>query len=152
MTQDKQPQNLSSTPSEQIPKRSGPLGFFLDAKDKFKEMIKSFGYFVVAAYFTLYLIVLSFIYMLVKVNLIPTPDVNGWINSMRLKKIIMGDDEVDIPEWCADFATAWVVTKTTEPVRLIATIAAVPILLRKLPFNFLRLFRISPEALSKIRK
>jgi hypothetical protein len=47
---------------------------------------------------------------------------------------------VELPPWCFEFATAWIITKTTEPARLMAALALVPFLVKRAPLPFLRLF------------
>jgi hypothetical protein len=74
----------------------------------------------------------------VKTGIISGPDdLNGWINNWGPKKLLYSG-EVHVPPNAIDFATAWVLTKTTEPVRLVATIALVPYLARHLPPRVLR--------------
>ena len=45
-----------------------------------------------------------------------------------------------------EFGTAWLLTKTTEPLRLVGTIALVPLLRRRAPLPLLRLFGAVPAA------
>ena len=108
-----------------------------------KRLFKSYGYFTVATYLGVYVITLGGLYVTVKAGAVTPPDVNGWINNWRVKKALY-EPQLVIPENYLDFATAWVLTKTTEPIRLVVTIALVPILVRRLPPRVLSLFGAKP--------
>lgn len=139
----------SSTGTGQAKKGSGPIAWLLANKARMTEMAKEYGYFVIATYLGIYVIVLGGIYVLVKTKLIAGPDaegINAFINGWFIKKAILGDRVVNIPPGFADFATAWVLTKTTEPVRLVTTLAIVPSLARRLPPPVMALFGVKKAA------
>lgn len=122
---------------------SGPLAWWIKNKNKLKELASRYGWFPVATYLGIYVVVLSGIYVLVKVRAVQGPDaegINKFVNNWFIKRAILGDRVVTIPPGIVDFATAWVLTKTTEPVRLVATIAVVPGLARRVPAHILARF------------
>lgn len=103
-------------------------------------MIASYGWLFSAVYFGVYLVTLGGVYCVVTTGFIATPDVNEWINNWSLKDVLFGPKRVELPPWCFEFATAWIITKTTEPARLMAALALVPFLVKRAPLPFLRLF------------
>ena len=107
-------------------------------------MFKQYGAFAVVTYLSVYVTTLGMLYVGVKLGLIAKPDVNTWINNWRVKKFFM-DTPVDIPDSIMDFAVAWVLTKTTEPIRLVVTIAILPFLVKRLPPGARRLFRMKDQ-------
>jgi hypothetical protein len=124
---------------------SGPLAFLRARKAELSMLFKSYGYFTVATYFSVYLVTLGGIYSCVKLGAIgELPDVNSWINSNFIKQAVLGQQRLEVPPWGLQFAAAWVLTKTTEPVRLLFTLAAVPVLVRRLPPRVLALFGAKP--------
>jgi len=87
-----------------------------------------------------YLATLGAVYGGVTFGVLPSPDVNAFLNGLSLKSMLLGPTPVEIaPKW-QNFATAWVITKTTEPVRLVATIFLVPVLVKRLPASVLAVF------------
>lgn len=121
----------------------GPIAWLKANKDKLKELAKRYGWFPVATYLGIYVIALTGIYILVKAGAVtgPSPErINNFINNWFIKKAIVGDKVLTVPPGIIDFATAWVLTKTTEPVRLVTTIAIVPAVARRLPPHVLQRF------------
>ena len=128
------------------------LGWFQKNKQEMKFLFQTFGYFTVASYLGVYTVALSSIYGLVSTGIISGPDPTDWINNFWLKKLTMGDDLLILPSWSINFATAWVLTKLTEPIRLVTTIALVPYAAKRLPPSILYLFGVKPESLEKYRQ
>lgn len=105
--------------------------------------MSSYGYLAVATYLGVYLVTLGSLYGLVSSGVVTTPEgVEDFINSWSLKRALLGEELLRIPPGLMDFATAWVLTKMTEPVRLVVTIAAVPAIARHAPAGILRALRV----------
>lgn len=119
-----------------------------EQKAKLLALAKEYGYFSVATYFGVYLATLSVVYGLVVAGAVPAFDVNEFMNSLTLKKWMVGPEPIVLPRWGLDFMTAWVITKTTEPARVLVTIALVPFLAKRLPNALLAPFgvRLRPAA------
>jgi hypothetical protein len=115
------------------------------ASANLKKLFVSYGYFAVATYLGVYVTTLSGLFVLVHAGLIPGPDVGAFINAWSVKKMLVGDDPVTLSPVVGEFLMAWLLTKTTEPVRLVVTIAAIPALVRRMPASILRAFRIPPD-------
>ena len=124
---------------------SSPLGWWRANAARFKAAIASYGYFAVATYLGVYVTTLAGLFVLVQSGAIEGPDVNAFLNGWFVKKALWGDAPVVIPAAYGNFATAWVLTKTTEPLRLVATLALLPVAARRAPAGLLRAFRV-PEA------
>ncbi len=73
------------------------------------------------------------------------PDVNAWINNSSIKKYFT-ESEVKLSPFWAEFLTAWALTKTTEPLRIIGTAAALPVVVRYMPARLLQVFGINKAA------
>jgi len=116
------------------------IGWVLAKKDAAKTLIASYGWLFSAVYFGVYLVTLGGVYAVVASGAVTPPDVNEWINNWSLKGALFGPKRVELPPWAFEFATAWIITKTTEPARLAAALALVPALVRRAPLPFLRLF------------
>ena len=126
------PSGSSSAPPPPTPP-AGALAFFLAKKAEFQVLLQRYGWFTGVTYFGVYLVTLGGVYASVRAGLLPVPDVNAVLNDFSAKKALLGDAPVDIPPQWRDFATAWIYTKTTEPLRLVATIVVVPLLAKRLP-------------------
>jgi hypothetical protein len=134
-------QSLASSSAESTaPRRGGLIGWAIEKKNAAKLMVVSYGWLFSAVYFGVYLVTLGGIYGVVASGLINPPDVNEWINNWSLKGALFGPKRVELPPWAFEFATAWIITKTTEPARLMASLALVPILVKRAPLPVLRLF------------
>jgi hypothetical protein len=130
---------------------SSPLGWWRANSARLKHMIKSYGYFAVAAYLGVYVVTLAGLYGAVKAGLIRGPEkLDEYVNNWTVKRWLFGDREFHIPPALTQFATAWVLTKTTEPVRLVVTIGILPGLVRRAPAGLLRAFRV-PEGVIAAR-
>ena len=76
--------------------------------------------------------VFSTIYYLVKTDVLSSPvDPNKYLKNFWLKKRLLGEN--DLPEWCIDLATSWLINKATEPVRILVVIALTPMIAGMLP-------------------
>jgi len=83
-----------------------------------------------------YLVTLASVYGAVRAGALRGPDaayINGFLSTWYVKRALLGDGPVALPPSAVDFATAWLITKTTEPARLVGTIAVVPALARRYP-------------------
>jgi hypothetical protein len=112
---------------------SGVLAFLAAKKAEFRDLFQRYGWFTGFTYFGVYLVTLGGVYASVRAGLLPAPDVNAVLNEFSAKKALLGPEPLNIPPQWRDFATAWIYTKTTEPLRLVATIVIVPVLARQLP-------------------
>jgi hypothetical protein len=116
-----------------------------------QTLFKTFGWFTVAGYFFVYCVTLSSVFLLVRAGVVQGPDPTDWVNGLWIKKAIT-QETIVLPAWSVQFATAWVLTKLTEPVRLVVTLALVPLAARRLPPGVLRLFGVKPDLLEAFRK
>lgn len=114
------------------------------------RLLKRYGYITAATYVAVYVVSLSSVYGIVSLGIIPILDVNSFVNGLSLKKWILGDAPVDIPRWASPLVTAWIITKTTEPVRLVVTAAIMPSVIKRLPVGILRFFGVKDKHLSGI--
>jgi hypothetical protein len=113
-----------------------PVAWWSANKDRLKGLAKQYGWFVAATYFGVYLVTLAGVFVLVKAGVVAGPSpasVNNFLTTNFIKRMLLGDRTIAVPLEFVDFATAWVITKTTEPVRLVVTIAIVPALARRMP-------------------
>lgn len=120
-------------------------GWWRANRDRFKFFVKSYGYLTIATYLSVYVATLFSIFGLVRVGVIRGPDVNAWLNNWRVKKAI-SDKPIALSPVATDFGVAWLLTKTTEPVRLIVTIALMPAIVRRLPPFLARVFKVPPQS------
>lgn len=74
--------------------------------------------------------------------MLPSPDLNAFLNGLSLKTYLFGPEPLVIPEWGRQLAVAFVVTKTTEPIRIVVVLGLVPSLVKRLPAGVLRLFGV----------
>lgn len=134
-----------SSPTNATPNKvsflSSPIGWWKENSSAVKRLFKDYGGFAVGVYLSVYVCTLLLLYLIVSAKLLEGPDVNEFINSMRLKKAFI-ERRIEVPQEYADFATAWVLTKTTEPIRLVVTLALVPFLVRRLPASVLAVFKV----------
>jgi hypothetical protein len=130
------------------PSSTGLLAFLKAKKAEFQALIVRYGWFTGFTYFGVYLVTLGSVYGAVRVGLLPVPDVNAIVNDLSAKKFVMGPEPVNIPPQWRDFATAWLVTKTTEPLRLVVPIGIVPLLARRLPPGVLTMLGVKAKNLS----
>jgi hypothetical protein len=128
---------------------ASPIGWWRANNAKVKRMMAAYGYVTVATYLGVYVVTLSGLFALVSAGAVKGPDVNAFINGWFVKKAVLGDTEVHIPPAWGDFATAWVLTKMTEPFRLVATIGVVPAVVRRAPTGLLRALRVPDKVLAK---
>jgi hypothetical protein len=112
---------------------------------RLKYFFRTYGYFAVATYLGVYVITLAGLFGLVRAGAIRGPDVNTWLNNWSVKKAFT-DKPVHLSPVATDFGVAWLLTKTTEPVRLVVTLAILPVLARRVPASVARLFRFPPHA------
>jgi hypothetical protein len=104
----------------------------------------SYGYLFIGTYFSVYFITLGGAFVLVRADCIPGPDVNEWLQGSFVKAWFFPNRDLHLSPFVSDFLKAWLVTKLTEPVRAVVTIAAVPMLARTLPPRIMRLLRPKP--------
>lgn len=111
-----------------------------------KELFKKYGYIAVTFYIGTYVSTLAGLYVLVSRSFIPKGDIdkifayvgleqNFQAAKTKLKSFFVskGKDEASVDkltENINNFATAWLLTKVTEPFRLLFTAAAVPFIVK----------------------
>lgn len=124
-----------------------PLAWWKANSLAVKKLFTSYGWFAVATYGGVYVGTLSTIFLLIRTGVwVPAPfDVGAYLNAWSIKKALLGDEPLNLPPALSDFLFAWLLTKTTEPVRLVVTIAAVPWLVRHAPVRLLRLLRVPAD-------
>lgn len=116
-----------------------------------QETWRAYGYLFVGTYFGIYFLVLGSAYCLVRCGAIPAPDLNTWVNDSRVKKWVSPDKHLHLSKAASDFLTAWLIVKTTEPIRAAATIVAVPVMVRYLPIAVLSKLKVKIPA-SRLHK
>jgi len=95
------------------------------------------------------LLTLAALYAAVRAGALGTLDVAGALAARlpaAVKEALFGPGDIAISPALLDFGTAWLLTKTTEPLRLVATLALVPALRRRAPLPLLRLLRAVPAS------
>ena len=94
--------------------------------------MQKYGTLCLVNYIALYIVVFSTIYYLVRTDVLSSPvDPNKYLKNFWLKKRLLGEN--DLPEWCIDLATSWLINKATEPVRILVVIALTPMIAGMLP-------------------
>ena len=114
-------------------------------------MWRSYGYLFVGGYFGLYFCTLGGLFFCVHSGIVKGPDVNTWINKSSFKQYIKKEGDIALSPLVTELLTAWLVTKTTEPLRFGITVVTVPLLVRYLPLTWLRLLRVHVPK-SRMRK
>jgi hypothetical protein len=122
-----------------------PLAWWKANSAAMKKLFTSYGLFAVATYLGVYVTTLSGLFALVHAGAVEGPDVEAFLNSWSLKHALWGDAPIRLSPVFGEFLMAWLLTKTTEPVRLAVTIAAIPVLVRRMPHTVLRLLRVPPD-------
>lgn len=138
------PESQTSNAQSQPPSPSflaSPLGWWKSNSQQVKLLFREYGAFAIVTYLGVYVTTLGSIYGLVELGVIQNVDVNGWLNNWFIKKAIMGDEPVNIPPHMQNLMMAWVMTKLTEPARLVGTLALVPFLVKRLPPSVIAKFR-----------
>ena len=119
---------MTTSPSNQ----NGLFGLYSKIKHTLSSQMKKFGTLCLVNYIALYIVVFSTIYYLVKTDVLSSPvDPNKYLKNFWLKKRLLGEN--DLPEWCIDLATSWLINKATEPVRILVVIALTPMIAGMLP-------------------
>ena len=108
------------------------------------QLWRQFGYLTLIVYFGLYVVVLTGLWGLIGFGIIRGPNVNKWLNNSDWKKRFT-DKEIIVPDSLQSFLTAWLMTKTTEPVRMVLTILLVPALVRYLPQSWKKVLRVRAD-------
>ena len=125
------------------------MRWLLAHKEQFSHLMRSYGYLALATYLSVYVVTLCSLWLAVLGGWIGTLDVVGAL-SARLpdwaQRAMWGGGELRLAPWLVKFFTAWLITKTTEPLRLVTTIALVPLLRRHAPTVLLRVLRALPES------
>jgi len=101
-----------------------------------KELWTRYGWLTVITWFGLYNAVLWSIFGARRSGVLKgmdAKDVEKWLNNLSLKKSVLGPEHVTLSPVAMDFLIAWLLVKTTEPIRAVAVILAVPVLVRRLP-------------------
>jgi Protein of unknown function (DUF1279) len=118
-----------------------PLRWLGERKGQFKSVMMQYSALGIVFYFGLYAVTLGSVYGLVRAEVVRIPDPTPTLRRISLLRQRWGDDFQLSPFWY-QFLGAWLLTKTTEPVRLVVTLAALPWLARRLPPHVLRAFGV----------
>jgi len=130
--------------------RGGVLGYFDKVRTETKRLFVNYGWLAGGTYFGVWACTMTSVYGALELGLLPSPDVNAFLNSLSLKNALYGPEPITVPEWGKQLATAWVITKTTEPVRVFIVLGLVPVLVKRLPSNVLKLFGVDPLSKRKV--
>jgi hypothetical protein len=127
-----------------VPFLPSPLAWWRANSAHLKELGRQYGYLAVGTYLGIYVVTLSGLFAAVRAGVVSGPDVNAFLSTWWVSQRVFGPGEWHLSEVAVDFGTAWLLTKTTEPLRLVATIPAVPFIAKRAPAGLLRFFRV-PE-------
>lgn len=109
-------------------------------------MFKSYGVLAVATYFGVYLTVLGGFFLSVHFKWIKGFQLNKWLNEHPTIKGYLAKvtktEEVVLHPMLEDYIVAWVLTKPTEPLRIMATVMLVPAIVNLMPIPALRFLRV----------
>lgn len=141
---------LPPVAAEEATPRAGVLGYFDKVRVETRRLFVNYGWLAGGAYFGVWACTMTSVYGALELGLLPSPDVNAFLNSLSLKAALYGPEPITVPEWGKQLATAWVITKTTEPVRLFVVLGLVPVLVKRLPASVLKLFRVDPLSKRKV--
>ena len=94
-----------------------------------RELMKTYGPVAIGIYGTVYIGTLGLMYELVYNNVIGVGDAISLLQSTGLDQYV---DMTLIDKKTGDFALAWILTKFTEPIRLIGTLSITPPIARKM--------------------
>jgi len=121
-----------TTSNPQNNNNGGLSGLYSKIKNTLSSQMQKYGTLCLVNYIALYIVVFSTIYYLVKTDVLSSPvDPNKYLKNFWLKKRLLGEN--DLPEWCIDLATSWLINKATEPVRILVVIALTPMIAGMLP-------------------
>ena len=125
---------------------TNPLEWWKANNARLKKLFVSYGWFAVATYGGVYVSTLAGLFALVRLGAIGSPvDVGSVLDAWSIKKALLGDEPLNLNPAVSDFLVAWLLTKTTEPLRLVTTIAIVPFLVRHTNPAILRFLRVPPD-------
>jgi len=105
-------------------------------KAQMTELWKRYGWLTVITWLGVYVTFLSGMFAARRAGLIKgmaAKDVEAKINSFEIKKRLYGPDHIKLSPVAMDFLIAWLLVKTTEPIRLLLVVGLVPLLVRRLP-------------------
>ena len=131
-----------SAPPPIPPPRAGVLGYIDKVRSEAKRIFFTYGWLAVGTYFGVWICTMSSVYSALQFGLLPSPDLNAFLNDLSLKNFLFGPEPLEIPAWGRQLAIAFVITKTTEPVRLVLVMGLVPTLVKRLPAGVLRVFGV----------
>lgn len=111
-----------------------------------QEVFKSYGLLALGVYFSTYFAILGTTWALVYNGSVKGPNLTEWLNKHESVKNVLAKvtrtDEVVLHPLLESYLVAWLITKTTEPARVIMTVMVVPSMVRWLPLRWLRLLRV----------
>ena len=96
--------------------------WWYDNSDLFRQYIRNYGGLTLTFYISMYVGVLAIIWALVELGAVKGPDVNKWLRNSRIKHWISPNKELQVSPHITNFLTAWLLTKTTEPFRILITL------------------------------
>ena len=144
----KQPGSAPPPPFSENPFKKA-LAYIRKNSGELKQLIKQYGKLTLTFYFGLYFLTLGAISATTMTGVVATPEwlnANKWLNSLPFVKSAVKEPIKLSPKLDA-FLAAWLLTKTTEPFRIVITLATVPLLVKRLPPRVLRFFGIDrPQA------
>ena len=131
--------------------KQAPLGsiknWWTENSGLFRQYVRNYGGLTLTFYIGMYVVVLTTLWGLVELGAVRGPDVNKWLKNSKIKTWLSPDKELEVSPHITNFLTAWLLTKTTEPVRILVTLFAIPALLRYLPMRVLQIFNIHQRPL-----
>lgn len=138
----------SSSAGASTPFYKNPIAWWKENNAKVKALFKQYGVFAVSTYLGVYVVTLFSLFGIVSAGAVQGPDINAFLAKQGERFGIERLKTLHLSPAVSNFLTAWLLTKTTEPVRLATTIVLVPVLARKLPPSVLRFFRVPAEAIA----
>jgi uncharacterized membrane protein YeiB len=103
---------------------------------RLKELWTRYGWLTIITWFGMYNVVLWGIFAARRTGVfkgMESAKVQKWLNDLSLKKRFYGEEPIILSPVAIDFLVAWLLVKTTEPLRAIVIIMLVPVLVRRLP-------------------
>ncbi|KAL0485705.1 hypothetical protein AKO1_003320 [Acrasis kona] len=98
-------------------------------KTKFKNFFKKYGFVGLAVHFSVYFLTIGIFYICLEQNWLNVGDVDKWFRSLGVDKYF-NMDKLEENKKGANLALAWLLTKPTEPVRFLITMALTPYALK----------------------
>jgi hypothetical protein len=101
----------------------------LFGSDKITQFLKEYGAIGVTVHFSLYFFTWACMYIAIDYGLITVDDVKKWIKKLKLDAYI-DTNKLENTKRATSIALAWILTKLTQPLRIMLTIGVTPFLVR----------------------